>query len=46
MSNGKPIIAIRNVYKRFGSSVVAVDNADFEVREGDEIGRASCRERV
>ena len=35
MSNGKPIIAIRNVYKRFGSSVIAVDNADFEVREGE-----------
>ena len=35
MTNGKPIIAIRNVYKRFGSSVVAVDNADFEVREGE-----------
>jgi spermidine/putrescine ABC transporter ATP-binding subunit len=35
MSNRKPIIAIRNVYKRFGSSVIAVDNANFEVTEGE-----------
>jgi spermidine/putrescine ABC transporter ATP-binding subunit len=35
MHNRKPIIAIRNVSKRFGSSVVAVDNADFEIGEGE-----------
>src|SRR5215510_14014064 len=35
MDNRKPIITIRNVYKRFGSSVVAVDNANLEIGEGE-----------
>ena len=35
MDNRKPIISIRNVYKRFGGSVVAVDNANLEIGEGE-----------
>jgi ABC-type Fe3+/spermidine/putrescine transport system ATPase subunit len=35
MDNRKPIISIRNVYKRFGGSVVAVDNANLEIAEGE-----------
>ncbi len=31
----KPIITIRNVTKRFGETVLAVDNADFEIDEGE-----------
>ena len=35
MKNGKTIISIRNVCKRFGTSVTAVDNANFEIVEGE-----------
>ncbi len=35
MSADRPIIEIRNVTKRFGSSVVAVDDVSLEIREGD-----------
>jgi len=35
MKNGKTIISIRNVCKRFGASVTAVDNANFEIEEGE-----------
>ena len=35
MDSRKPIISIRNVYKRFGGAVVAVDNANLEIGEGE-----------
>ena len=35
MKSGKTIISIRNIYKRFGASVTAVDNANFEIAEGE-----------
>ena len=35
MKNGNPIISIRNISKRFGASVVAVDNAHFDIAEGE-----------
>jgi len=35
MDSRKPIISIRNVSKRFGGSVVAVDNANVEIGEGE-----------
>jgi spermidine/putrescine ABC transporter ATP-binding subunit len=35
MNNGKTIISIRNVCKRFGNSVTAVDNANIEIAEGE-----------
>ncbi len=34
-SHKKPIISIRNVTKRFGETVTAVDNACFEIGEGE-----------
>ncbi len=35
MNSSKSIISIRNVSKRFGSSVVAVDDANFDIQEGE-----------
>lgn len=35
MAEKKSIISIRNVTKRFGDSVVAVDNANLEIAEGE-----------
>jgi len=35
MPNGKPAISIRNITKRFGSSVVAVDDVSLEIQEGE-----------
>ena len=39
------VISISSLTKRFGE-IVAVDDLSFSVREGEQIGRASCRERV
>jgi spermidine/putrescine ABC transporter ATP-binding subunit len=35
MTDSRNIISIRNITKRFGNSVVAVDNADFEIVAGE-----------
>ncbi len=35
MAEKRPIISIRNVTKRFGDSVVAVDDANLEIAEGE-----------
>jgi len=35
MSNGNPAISIRNITKRFGSSVIAVDDVSLDIREGE-----------
>ncbi len=35
MAERKPIISIRNVSKRFGASVVAVDHTNLEIGEGE-----------
>jgi spermidine/putrescine ABC transporter ATP-binding subunit len=35
MDSRKPIISIQHVYKRFGASVTAVDNAHLDIDEGE-----------
>ncbi len=35
MDQGQPVISIRNVVKRFGGAVTAVDDVDLEIREGE-----------
>ena len=39
------MLALESVTKRFGG-LTAVGGVSLDVDEGDQIGRASCRERV
>ena len=40
-----PLLVANDLSVRFGG-VLAVNKVSFEVQRGEEIGRASCRERV
>ena len=44
-AQGDIALSIESVSKSFGTEL-AVDELSLSVRQGDEIGRASCRERV
>ena len=39
------ILEVKNIEKHFGSTKV-LEDVSFSLEEGNEIGRASCRERV
>ena len=41
----RPILLAKDVNLAFGG-VIAADHINFELNEGEQIGRASCRERV